>query len=123
MTNRMKITGAFFLLATLAVWTATPRASTFTVSCGAELEEVGAAIATAVFEGRKAESDRSNLLAKLENAAVKVGQAKYADAADKLLDISDTATALAGAEKPKLVSAEGINTAVIAAIACVGALE
>ena len=122
MTNRTKIPGAVCLLATLAVWTATARASAFTGACAEELTAVETAIHTANFQGRKAESDRTNLLAKLETAAVKVGQAKYSDAADKLLDISDTATALAGAGKPKLESAADINTAVIASIACVGAL-
>lgn len=122
MTNRTRITGAVFLLAMLAVWTATARAYPFTGACGSELTAVGTAIQDAVFLGRKAATDESNLMAKLENAAAKVQLTKYSDAVDKLLDISDTATALAGAQKPKLEDAEGINTAVIAAIACVGGL-
>ena len=48
---------------------------------------------------------------------------KFSDAVDKLDDISMKATELVNAPKPKLVDASGINTAVVSAIACVGALQ
>lgn len=47
---------------------------------------------------------------------------KFSDAVDKLQDISDKATALAGAARPKLEDASGINSAVVDAIRCVAAL-
>src|SRR5690606_30236564 len=109
-------------LAMLAAWTETASAYPFGGSCGSELSAVGAAIQSAEFLGRKAATDQTNLMAKLEAAAAKVQLTKYSDAVDKLQDISDTATALADAPKPKLEDATGINTAVIEAIACVGAL-
>ena len=92
------------------------------LACGAELNTLGSAIDVALFLGRNATTNQSNLLAKLASAATKVSQQKYPDAIDKLEDISNTATALAGALKPKLEDATAINDAATAAILCVGAL-
>ena len=122
MTNRTKAGTVVLLLAMLAAWTETARAYPFGGSCGSELSAVGAAIEAGVFPGKKGIADQSNLMAKLEAAAAKVQLGKFEDAVDKLLNISDTATALADAPKPKLDDASQINTAVIEAIACVGAL-
>lgn len=77
---------------------------------------------TGFFLGKNAATDQSNLLAKLEAAAAKVRLSKFSDAVDKLQNISDTATALAGAQKPKLEDASQINGAVVIAISCIGAL-
>lgn len=90
--------------------------------CAYELAAVSDAINAAEFLGKKADTDRSNLLAKLQAAEGKVALDKFSDAIDKLVDISDTATALADAPKPKLGDATGINMAVTGAIACVGSL-
>ena len=122
MTNRTKVGTVVLLLAMLAAWTATASAYPFGGACGTELNAVGSAIQDGAFVGKKGAADQSNLLAKLEAAAAKVQLGKFDDAVDKLLDISDTATALADAPKPKLEDAGEINTAVIAAIACVGGL-
>lgn len=118
---RHAITGA--LLATLCAFGAGPAAAShYTGSCSTELNAVETAIDDAVFLGKKAGTDESNLDAKLDAAAAKIALQKYSDAIDKLENISDTATALAGAPKPKLDDATGINSAVSAAITCVGGL-
>ena len=92
-------------------------------ACATELNAVESAILGSQFTGAKASTDQSNLLAKLQTAEAKVTLAKYSDAIDKLQDISDTATALVSAPKPKLTDATAINNAVIEATACVGNLR
>lgn len=82
---------------------------------GVALDAVGGTVEAGVFVRF---ADQSNLLVKLSNANSKTLLAKWGDAIDKLQDISDKATELAGAPKPKLNSADGINAAVGAAIAC-----
>jgi len=82
---------------------------------GFALDGVGGAIETGNFARA---ADQSNLLVKLSNANSKTSLAKWGDAIDKLQDISDKATDLAGASKPKLDSADAINAAVAAAIGC-----
>jgi hypothetical protein len=98
------------------------RAEHFTGSCSTQLNAVETAIQTAVFLGKNATSDQTNLLAKLDAAGAKISLGKFSDAVDKLQNISDTATALAGAAKPKLADATAINQAVGDTIACVGSL-
>ena len=122
MTSRMKAITLTLLIAVLGAWTSIARANHFVGACAFELNAVEAAIRGAVFQGQNATTDQSNLLAKLEAANAKVAEGKFSDAVDKLDDISDKATALAGAPKPKLADATAINTAVTAAIACVGRL-
>lgn len=97
-------------------------AAAYVGPCQVELNAVESAIMAAQFTGSKAASDQSNLIAKLQAAEAKVTLAKYSDAVDKLQDISDTATALAGATKPKLEDASLINGAVVSAIGCVSIL-
>ncbi|HJV26570.1 MAG TPA: hypothetical protein VJ673_12855 [Aromatoleum sp.] len=97
-------------------------ATHYTVACGTELNAVEAAIMAGLFLGKNASGDQGNLLAKLDAAAAKILLQKYADAIDKLEDVSNTATALAGASKPKLDDATAINSSVRAAIGCVGSL-
>lgn len=89
-------------------------------SCATELDSVGGAIVAATFFGKNAATNETNLLAKLEAARAKLGLGKPGDAVDKLQDISDTATALADATKPKLDDASVINAAVATAIVCIG---
>ncbi|MGE5337732.1 MAG: hypothetical protein ACM3PU_07880 [Gemmatimonadota bacterium] len=89
---------------------------------GSTLNAVELAINSAAFLGRNATSDQSNLLSKLQFAYSKATQQKWGDAMQKLQDISDTATALAGAAKPKLDDATGINNAVTVATACMTGL-
>ena len=110
------IAGAMLLLAANSV------SAQYSPQCTAELNAVQAAIVGSQFTGMKAATDQSNLLAKLAAAVAKVSLTKYSDAIDKLQDISDTATALAGAAKPKLTDATAINNAVIVATTCVGTL-
>ena len=111
---------AALLFAAVGGWTGAASADHFTGTCGSELNALETAIQSGVFLGKNAATDRSNLLAKLEAAAAKIRLTKYDDAVDKLQNISDTATVLAGAPKPKLGDASGINGAVVSAIACVG---
>jgi len=89
--------------------------------CALELNTLEQAINDANFLGPRAASNRSNLLTKLEAAAAKLVQAKPSDAIDKLQSISDSATDLANAAKPKLEDATVINTSAGAAIQCVSA--
>ena len=83
---------------------------------GIKLNDVEAAIAAGAFTGRG--NDQVNLQIKLTAAASKASVRKWEDAISKLEDISNTATALADAAKPKLNSAVGINTAVGDAQTC-----
>ena len=122
MTDRSKMGVVVLLGAVMVGWAQVARADHFSGSCGSELNAVEAAIESGVFLGNKATTGESNLLAKLEAANAKILLGKFSDAVDKLQDISDRATALADAPKPKLEDATGINGAVGDAIACVGAL-
>ncbi len=122
MTNRMKAVTLALLMAGMGAWAGAARADHFDGACAYELNAVEAAIQGAQFLGQNAATDQSNLLAKLEAAGAKVRDSKFSDAVDKLDDLSDKATALAGAPKPKLADATAINMAVVAAINCVGKL-
>ena len=84
---------------------------------------IAQAIDDAYFIGKRADTDESNLIAKLAASGAKVSQNKFSDAIDKLMQISDKATALASAQKAKLDDATGINIAVTDALACVGPLD
>ena len=86
---------------------------------GLAMDGVESAIKAGVFKNRR---DQDNLLTKLANANSKTTAGKMSDAIDKLEDISNTATALADAAKPKLESADGINAAVLAAQGCLTGL-
>ena len=86
------------------------------LACACELNAVDTAIVDGNFVGKNASTAESNLRAKLEAAAAKVGLRKFDDAVDKLQNISDTATALADASKYKLEGVSRINEAVVTAI-------
>ena len=116
---------AFLLCSLLFVFSEVANAGHFTVDCATELNAVEDAIDGATYFGRNAASNESNLRAKLEAASTKIDHDKFDDAVDKLLDISDKATALAyppGKSKLDAPDALGINTAVSNAIACVASL-
>jgi len=91
-------------------------------ACLSDLTAVDVAISAATFIDPKADSNRSNLEAKQDAAEAKLSCGKLSDAMDKLLDISDKATAWADAPKPKLEDATGINEAVGDAITCIPGL-
>lgn len=123
--NTKSIIGASALAVSLMLGpVAVANAGHFSGDCYVELNAVEAAIDNAVFMGKRADTNESNLRAKLEAADAKLSQDKPSDAIDKLEDISDKATDWAEAPKAKLDDddATGINNAVAAAIACVGAL-
>lgn len=88
--------------------------------CGGALDAVQQAIEAAAFFDPKAATNESNLLVKLDSAAAKLKQNKPLDAMANLDAISDRATELATAPKPKLDDATGINYAAANAITCVG---
>ena len=122
----MKTIQAFtlaLLAAAMGMWTSVASANHFTGACAAELNAVETAIRNGEFLGQRAATDQSNLLAKLEAADATIDLGKFSDAVDKLTDISDKATELANAPKPKLGDASGVNKAVADAIACVGTLR
>jgi hypothetical protein len=122
MTNSTKAVVLTLFMAAMGMWTSVASANHFTGACAFELNAVEAAIHGATFSGQNATTDQTNLLAKLEAANAKIAEGKFSDAVDKLDEISDKATALAGAAKPKLADATGINTAVASAISCVARL-
>ena len=118
----MTLSFTVLLISALALVAFPDRAAAdpFEGSCRTKLDALDDAIETAVFLGRNS-SSRSNLIAKLEAAAAKLSLGKLADAVDKLLDISEKATVMATANKPKLEDATNINSAVAEAIGCVSA--
>jgi hypothetical protein len=120
--KKMVIPAVILLMVALGAWNGHASASHFTGPCADQLNAVESAIQAGVFVGKSASTDQTNLLAKLEGAAAKIQLQKFPDAVDKLLNISDTATALATAPKPKLEDASAINTAVVTAVTCAGAL-
>lgn len=77
------------------------------------------------FTGRRASSDESNLLTKLDAACAKINHDKYTDTEDKLMEISDKATTLADPTrgKSKLDDATDINTTASDTIVCVSGLS
>jgi len=100
-----------------------------TAICAANLQDVGAAIDAAWdagwFTSKRAESDYSNLCAKLAAAGAKLNLGKDSNAVDKLGAISDKATDLVDpprGKKSKLEDATAINNAVTNAITCIGGL-
>lgn len=120
MTTISKGLGGALAAAAISGWSSVAIADHFNGTCADELNAVEMAINAGRFTGKKAESDRTNLLAKLGAADRKIELNKYSDAVSKLEDISNTATALANAQpNSKLDSAENINEAVIDAIICV----
>ena len=90
--------------------------------CSTEMDGLYDEIGLAVYHGRKAATNESGLYAKYDAADAKLGEYKFSDAIDKVYDISDKATDWANAPKAKLEDATGINTAVSAAIGCIGSL-
>ena len=67
------------------------------------------------------EKDRATLLSKLDGADVKIDQAKFCDALQKLTQFRDTVNSLLNAPKPKISpdDANTLLTGVNDAIACV----
>lgn len=122
--NKRTITSALFGAAILFSGMGSASAA-YSGPCATEFTALEYAIHNGVFLGARASTDQTNLLAKLSAAEAKVTATppKYSDAIDKLQDISDTATALAGAPKPKLQDATAINNAVINAMTCVAGLH
>ena len=90
--------------------------------CGDQLTAVQTAIDGGFYSGKKATSNMSNLVMKLEAADAKLTLHKFGDAIDKLYDISEKATAWADAPKAKLDDATAINYAVADAMTCIGSL-
>ena len=114
---------AFACFTVLLLVPGVSQASHYTGLCSPQLNAVELSINSANFIGIHATTDRSNLLTKLDAANAKISLLKYNDAIDKLMEISDTATALATAIKPKLEDATGINNSVAQAVSCVGLLR
>ena len=112
----------FISLCILLLSTSVSNAAHYDGQCFTELNAVELAVENANFVGKRAETNRSNLLAKLEAANAKITLLKYSDAVDKLTDISGAATTLANAPKQKLEDATDINNATTNAISCTGAL-
>ena len=88
--------------------------------CVEEMSDVYYAVDGGDFSGRKADMDKSRMLAKYDAAVSKLKLYKFSDAIDKLDDIAEKATALATATKPKLSDSTPITDAVGAAIQCAG---
>ena len=108
-----------FIVALAILFTLPCSAKELTV-CVEEMSDVYYAINDGDFIGRKAEMDKSNMLTKDDAAVSKLKLYKFSDAIDKLDNISDKATLLATAGKPKLGDSTVITEAVSAAIQCAG---
>ena len=96
------------------------------VSCQAELDALRAAIGTASFTGKNAETNRANLRIKVDDAQAKLAEGKATDAIQKLEDIRTTVVALStpdvnGKTKLNTEDAAAIIEAVNAAEACINA--
>ena len=91
-------------------------------ACDGEINLLNLAITDATFIGKRAESEETNMLLKVQDAVSKINEEKYGDAVDKLIDISVKANALADAPKPKLDDASGIDAAILEATVCINSL-
>lgn len=113
-----------FSLGILFLSTSVSIAAHYNGQCSTDLNTVESTIESADFLGKRGDTDRSRLLAKLDAADGKITLLKYSDAIGKLGDIYDKATTLAAASKPKLTDSDAaaIKEAVGNAISCVGAL-
>ncbi|NMG75649.1 hypothetical protein [Aromatoleum diolicum] len=89
--------------------------------CSTEFAQVYWEIQNATYTSAKnAAWNKSALVVKLDSAESKVAGGKFGEAVDYLQQISAKATEWADfTPKPKLESADGINTSVSAAIGCV----
>lgn len=92
-------------------------------TCAFEVSAVKDAINAATFLTATADSNRTNLLSKVDAASAKLALNKPSDAIDILTAVSAKATELADAPKPKLQSSTDINNAASAAIGCVAASQ
>jgi hypothetical protein len=106
---------------TLSMGVANAAVFEFTSTCATPFYELDAVIVAAQFYGKTAETERTNMRIKLAGADVKLVENKPGDATDKLVEIADKATTLAGAAKPKLAGdgAAAINDGVMDALQCV----
>lgn len=90
--------------------------------CAAEVTAVDNAILSAVFNGKRGEIDRTRMRGKVTEAISKLHQAKYDDAIQKLVDISDKADALATSAKQKLEDDTDIQMSIYYANQCISLL-
>lgn len=88
-----------------------------TTTCVGEVSVVKDAITAGVFTNA---INQTNLLLKVDAARAKLDLNKPSDAVDLLIAVSDKATELATATKPKLADATGINATASTAVACIG---
>lgn len=93
-----------------------PAASAQVTPCGAQLDQLRAAITTAPSLSDKT---RAGLLDKVAGAQVKLEQGKTADAVQKLTDLKNTVIAQRDAGKISPEDATAILNAADAAIACI----
>jgi hypothetical protein len=107
-----------FTLLGLALLFIAPPAQATTIS---ECQAVIGVLITDTQAATLSAKDESALLGKAQNASLKLDQAKFADALQKLVDYQNTLNALHGAAKPKISAADyaTLSADVAAAIACV----
>jgi len=78
---------------------------------------------SATFIGQNAEKNETGLVAKLDNASLKLAEGKNADAIQKLRDFKNTVTALNAQGKIAPVDAQTLIGGADDAIACITALD
>ena len=93
-------------------------------ACETELNALRSAIGAAELTGKNRETDRVNLLLKVDEAQVKLAEGKFADALQKLGDIRSTVSALStpdakGKTKLDPAGAAAIDATLTDAEACV----
>jgi hypothetical protein len=96
-------------------------------ACESELNALRSAIGAAEFTGKNRETDRANLLLKVDAAQAKLVEGKFADALQKLGDVRSTVSALStpdakGKTKLDTAGAAAIDAALTDVESCVRSL-
>lgn len=123
----LRTIAATFLMLSLAL---VPISSSATTPCSTEITDVQAALLGVMIGGGKGDGSgggtRAGLEKKLTDAVKKLGEDKFADALQKLLDFREKVIQLRDANKPKIedgtTTVDQLLTDVGAAIACVEGL-
>ena len=113
------------LTLSLFMWglSASPAQADPVSDCQDKIEVLGGQTQSATFIGHNAEKNRTGLVAKLDNASVKLAEGKNADAIQKLTNFRDTVAALNTQGKIAPADAQTLVSGADDAIACIAALD
>jgi len=96
--------------------------ATTVTECHAQIESLKAATAAATFTGQNAAKDEASMLSKLGNAELKLDQAKFADAIQKMTDYKSKVSQLAAAKKMASGEAQDLINGADDIIRCIQSL-